>query len=245
MDARRIARVCGSPLTNNLGKYLGVPLIHRRVSNQTYSDLVEKTQKRLAAWKSDTFSLAGRATLIKTVTSALLVYTMQAAKLPSEICHKLDKLNRNFLWGHTLDKKTVHLISWDIVCMPKRNGGLGIKKMKGMNQALLAKIEWRLLHNEDEFWCKLFKHKYFHNKSLLDINHTRCGPCSSTWKCIIHGVKLLTKGLKWRIGKGDQILFWTYVWVPGMGALKDHATTSLADDILTQTVDCYMVNGVW
>ncbi|KAK3219088.1 hypothetical protein Dsin_013058 [Dipteronia sinensis] len=36
--------------------------------------------------------------------------------------------------------------------MPKRNGGQGIKKMKGMNQALLAKIGWLLLHNEDEFW---------------------------------------------------------------------------------------------
>ncbi|KAK3192936.1 hypothetical protein Dsin_024246 [Dipteronia sinensis] len=64
-DTIRIAQVCGSPLTDNLGKYLGVPLIHRRVSNQTYSDLVEKTQKRLAAWKSDTLSLAGRVTLIK------------------------------------------------------------------------------------------------------------------------------------------------------------------------------------
>ncbi|KAK3219049.1 hypothetical protein Dsin_013019 [Dipteronia sinensis] len=72
----------------------------------------------------------GRATLIKAVTSALPVYTMQAAKLPSEICHNLDKLNRNFLYGHTLDKKTIHLISWDTVCIPKRNGGLGIKKMK-------------------------------------------------------------------------------------------------------------------
>ncbi|KAK3228990.1 hypothetical protein Dsin_000871 [Dipteronia sinensis] len=77
--------------------------------------------------------------------------------------------------------------------MPKRNGGLGIKKMKGMNQAFLAKIGWRLLHNEDEFWVKILKHKYLQNKSLLDIDLT-------------YGVKLLTKGLKWRIGKGIKFV---------------------------------------
>ncbi|KAK2638985.1 hypothetical protein Ddye_026780, partial [Dipteronia dyeriana] len=71
-----------------------------------------------------------RVTLFKAVTFALHVYTMQAAKLSSEICHKLDKLNRNFLWDQTPDKKTVHLISLDTACVPKRNGGLGIKKMK-------------------------------------------------------------------------------------------------------------------
>ena len=48
-EARSIDRVCGSPLTNDLGKYLGVPLIHGRITNQTYRDLVAKTQKRLAS----------------------------------------------------------------------------------------------------------------------------------------------------------------------------------------------------
>ena len=42
-DARNVASVCGSPLTKNLGKYLGVSLIHGRVTNQTYMELVEKT----------------------------------------------------------------------------------------------------------------------------------------------------------------------------------------------------------
>ncbi|KAK3198400.1 hypothetical protein Dsin_021815 [Dipteronia sinensis] len=84
-DVRRIATVCGSPLTDNLGKYLDVPLIHERISNQTYSKLFEKTQKRLVAWKSDTLFLTGKVTLIKVVTAALPMYTMQSAKLPSEI----------------------------------------------------------------------------------------------------------------------------------------------------------------
>ncbi|KAK3228045.1 hypothetical protein Dsin_007907 [Dipteronia sinensis] len=70
-DARSIASVCSSPLIKDLGKYIGVSLIHCRTTNHTYRDLVEKTQKRLAAWKSDSLSLAERVTLMRAVTSAI------------------------------------------------------------------------------------------------------------------------------------------------------------------------------
>ncbi|KAK3212015.1 hypothetical protein Dsin_016721 [Dipteronia sinensis] len=75
-DARCIANACGSPLTKNLGKYLGVLFIPGRVTNETYTDVIEKVQQRPTAWKCDSISLAGRVTLNKVVTLALLVYTM-------------------------------------------------------------------------------------------------------------------------------------------------------------------------
>ena len=81
-DAISITYACGSLLTKNLGSYLGVPLIHGRVTNHTYSVVIEKVQYRLAAWKCNALSLAGRVTLIKAVTSALPVYVMQFVKLP-------------------------------------------------------------------------------------------------------------------------------------------------------------------
>ncbi|KAK3229447.1 hypothetical protein Dsin_001328 [Dipteronia sinensis] len=177
--AKSISKVCRSPLTKDLGKSLGVHLIHGRVRNRTYGALVEKVQSRLASWKSDTLSLAGRVTLIKAVTSALHVYTIQSAKIPSNLSLNLDKLNRNFLWGHKDTKKTTHLIKWDTTCMPKNRGGLGIMRMKGMNQALSA-------------------------KGVV---------CSSTWRGIAFGAKLISKGLKWRVGYGCQILFWLDNWV--------------------------------
>ena len=64
-DAKSIANICGSPLTKNLGKYLGVPLIHSRVNAHTYVDVVEKVQQILVAWKSKSMSLAGRLPLTK------------------------------------------------------------------------------------------------------------------------------------------------------------------------------------
>lgn len=74
--AKQLTDICGSPLTSDLGKYLGVPLIHRRVNNCTYQYLVDKVANRLAAWKSRTLSLAGRLTLIKSVTWSIPNYVM-------------------------------------------------------------------------------------------------------------------------------------------------------------------------
>lgn len=49
--AVEISDLCGSPLTNDLGKYIGVSHIHSRVSKNTYKEIVEKTQKDLLLGK--------------------------------------------------------------------------------------------------------------------------------------------------------------------------------------------------
>ncbi|GMP64139.1 hypothetical protein CsSME_00025559 [Camellia sinensis var. sinensis] len=97
-------------------------------------------QKRLSGWKAITLSMAGRATLIKSVTSAIPSYTMQTMLLPKSICNDIDKLNRNFLWSDTMEKHKIHLVNWDVVCNMKKKGGLEIKKARDQNLALLSKL---------------------------------------------------------------------------------------------------------
>ncbi|KAL6138042.1 hypothetical protein ACLB2K_063330 [Fragaria x ananassa] len=100
---------------SDLGVYLGMPLIHSRVSASAYANLVDKVQFRLASWKSKTLNMAGRLTLIQSVASSIPVYAMQTAKLPISICDSLDRLNRNFLWGDTDQQRKVHLTNWDML----------------------------------------------------------------------------------------------------------------------------------
>ncbi|CAL2239820.1 unnamed protein product [Prunus armeniaca] len=94
--ANEINDICGSPLADNLGKYLGMPLIHSRITSSTYCSLVDKVQKRLATWKSKLLSLPGRAT--QAVTAAIPIYAMQTVKVPMSICEELDRIKRNFFW---------------------------------------------------------------------------------------------------------------------------------------------------
>ena len=95
---------------------------------------------KLSGWKAKFLSFAGRAVLIKSVMSAIPNHIMQGVALPSHICDKLDKLNRDFLWGSMSEKRKLHLVGWSKIVRPKEDGGLGIPTAKAKNIALLAKL---------------------------------------------------------------------------------------------------------
>jgi hypothetical protein len=55
--------------------------------------------------RNKTIFLAGRLALIQSVITEIATHLMQCALLPPKICKGMDKINRNFLWGDTLEKK--------------------------------------------------------------------------------------------------------------------------------------------
>ena len=73
------------------------------------------------------------------------------------------KLNRDFLWGSTDERKKMHMVSWDKVCRPKDLGGLGLYSAKARNLALLAKLNWRVMEELDSSWAKTLIAKYCPN----------------------------------------------------------------------------------
>lgn len=93
--------------------------------------------------------MAGRLTLIKAVTSAIPSHLMQTAAIPKGGCDKMDRCQRQFLWGSTNEKRKMHKVNWKKVCKPKNLGGLGIRKMYNVNKALLAKASWKVVSNDD------------------------------------------------------------------------------------------------
>lgn len=141
-------------------------LIHDRINKRTYSYLVDQVASNLTAWKSKSLSLAGRVTLIKAVTSSIPIYAMQTAKLPETIYNSLDKLNRYFLCIHNGDNNPIHLVNWKIDTSTVENRGLWVKRTRFMNQALLAKIGWRLQQNKNMLWASLYSGKYLGRSDL-------------------------------------------------------------------------------
>lgn len=108
-EALAISFRCGMSLTTDLSIYLGVPLIHGRMSKNNFNHVISKIQSRLAGWKSKLLSLAGRATLVQTVTSTILNHTMQTLSLPKLLVTKLTnsietsseetrRIKRKFTW---------------------------------------------------------------------------------------------------------------------------------------------------
>lgn len=79
MDASKvvvISSLLGFSVTEDLGKYLGIPLQHFRVSNSRYNELVDKVEKRLPGWTASHLSRAGHITLAQSVLQAIPIYVM-------------------------------------------------------------------------------------------------------------------------------------------------------------------------
>ncbi|CAL2276664.1 unnamed protein product [Prunus armeniaca] len=81
-----------------------------------------------------------------------------------------------------------------------------------MNQALLSNIGWRVQNKDNGLWAKIFEAKYLKGASILASPNFTKKASSHTWKGVVHGVELLLKGMRWRIGSGDQVKFWKDSW---------------------------------
>nr|KYP63364.1 Putative ribonuclease H protein At1g65750 family [Cajanus cajan] len=141
-----ISSAFGFQRTNDLGKYLGIPTHHSRVNRVTYQGIIDKINSRLSGWKEKNLSFAGRLTLTKFVLQALPSYTMQMVYLPRALCDEVDKICKRFLWGDGNRIHHPHAINWKTICLPKANGGLGLRKMRDMNNAFMMKNCWSLIN---------------------------------------------------------------------------------------------------
>ena len=74
---------------------------------------------------------------------------------------------RRFWWGQANEKKKMALLSWDKMCMPKEEGGLGFHDLKAFNLALLAKQGWRLQNGSNSLVHRVFKAHYFLDGDFL------------------------------------------------------------------------------
>ncbi|XP_019162015.1 PREDICTED: uncharacterized protein LOC109158583 [Ipomoea nil] len=79
---RRLGEIAGIPISDNMGKYLGIPIHQKRVTNGTFDYILDQMRKRLSGWKSDSLSLAGRRILTQSALATIPIYTMQALSLP-------------------------------------------------------------------------------------------------------------------------------------------------------------------
>ncbi|CAL1377377.1 unnamed protein product [Linum trigynum] len=88
------------------------------------------------------------------------------------------------------------------MCRSKHDGGMGFRQFEHFNQALLAKIGWRILNEPQSLLAQVYKGKYFPEGSFLSTT-ARSRP-SWGWQSIIYGRQLLEMGLRWQVGNGQS-----------------------------------------
>ncbi|GLT31840.1 hypothetical protein SLA2020_065480 [Shorea laevis] len=196
------------PQTENLGKYLGIPLVSRKLKKQDCNFILDKVRTKLDGWKAKFFSMARRTVLATSILASVPNYYMQTTMLPSSVLSQLDRITRDFLWGSSHQHKKIHSVGWDKVTLSKSLGGLGIKSAKETNEVAMAKLNWRLVTERDKLWCQVLSSKYGIDDKPSPIPRNN----SPVLNNIRKGNELFLKGVRWIPSNGQSISLWDDCW---------------------------------
>jgi ribonuclease HI len=210
---RHISRLLGIPRSSLPSNYLGVPLSGAATSSISWDSLLLSISNRLRTWTFRPLNLASRLVLLKSVLQALPTYLFTALAAPKKIIRAIRMLQRNFLWQGVQQKKKWALVQWDRLCLPKHQGGLGIRDPGKLNQIMGAKIWWRWLKNPSAAWAQLWKRKYapLTPEDQL-IRHNNYINGSNIWNTAWKNRTLVQNHAFWEIKDGGSALFWQDSW---------------------------------
>jgi hypothetical protein len=124
-------------------RYLGVPLITKKLSGLDCEALVAKVAGRIDSWLVKHLSFAGRLQLVSSILFSLQIYWSKVFILPEKVTRLLEQKFNRFLWCGN-DSKAKAKVSWDKVCCPKDEGGLGLKGLEVWNRAAMLHHIWSL-----------------------------------------------------------------------------------------------------
>ena len=175
-------RVGSLPMT-----YLVMPLGTLYKTPSIWNPILERMEKKLSSWKQLYLSKGGRLTLLKSTLSSLPTYYLSLFTIPKAMAIRLERIQRNFLWGSSSKRFKYPLMAWEKVCLRRELGGLGIRKLVPFNQTLLRKWLWRYGHETSHLWRRVIAMKYGEGKggwcTRACSRAHRCG----LWRSISEG----------------------------------------------------------
>ncbi|XP_026414361.1 uncharacterized protein LOC113310013 [Papaver somniferum] len=222
-------------------RYLGTPLFFHRAKTLNFDPLLEKTYARLRGWKSKLLSQAGSTILISSVTSAFPTFQMSFTEFPDKTLAKMDRLQRDFWWNKSDQKNRVYSKDWKSICIPKSQGGLGLRNPKKFNVSMLTRLTWRVISNPNALWVKVLKSKYFKNTNpLLKSRRTTI---SWIWSSIRTGMEILRENCILDLSLHSNLDIWSERWIPN-AEFPIHPTV-IEEETPMKINDLITDNGHW
>ncbi|KAF5784203.1 putative RNA-directed DNA polymerase [Helianthus annuus] len=199
-------------------KYLGLTVGANMNRINNWRPVYDIFERRLSLWKASLLSIGGRVTLIRSVLESLPSYFMSLYRAPVKVVEDLEGIIRKFLWGGTHGAKKLYWVAWDRVASPKKSGGLGLRKLKEVNLALIAKWCWRFKTEKENLWAKVVG-AIHSGESAWDFLPSRktiggvwCNIASLLKKPIVENFPI-RRFIRGEVGSGESIFFWLDPWL--------------------------------
>lgn len=156
--------------------------------------------------------------MLQSVLSLIPNFAMTCFLLPVSLCKRIQSVLTRFWWDQKPGETKICWVSWEKLTQPKSLGGLGFRDIQAFNQALLAKLAWRLITAPDCLFSRIILGKYCHKTSFLKVETNTS--ISHKWRGILKGRDLLLQHLGKVIGNGETTSVWNDSWIQPKKNLK-------------------------
>ncbi|XP_039043535.1 uncharacterized protein LOC120182715 [Hibiscus syriacus] len=131
-------------------RYLGIPLVTRKLNEKDCEALIVKIKQRLHHCISN--------------------YWCRQLILPASILKKVEQLCIRFFWKGSDKPAAGARVCWDKICLPKSEGGLGLKNLKNWNRACIVNFIKKILAGEGSLWVAWVNRYVIKEQNFWQIN---------------------------------------------------------------------------
>lgn len=115
----------------------------------------------MQSWKGKIVSRAGKEILLKFVIQEIPSYVTGVFLLPQKLCDELEVPINRFWWVSNVENKANRWMRWDRMWYPKKLGGMGFRRVRDFNVAMLVKQVWRVMIDHQSWVTWLLKARYY------------------------------------------------------------------------------------
>ncbi|OVA03985.1 Ribonuclease H domain [Macleaya cordata] len=238
-----ISHMTGYQRKSDVMVYLGAPIYDGRIRVRYFDDLLSKIRHKLAGWKANFLTQGGKLIMIRHVLSSMAIYLLSAVSVPTTVLQKVDRVISNFFWGSHEGKPKRKWVSWNAICKPVSEGGLGVRNVVEVMCSFRLKALWNAVTSKS-VWSKFICAKYgIHNNILPSYTPPRTA--SKYWKECAMLLAVLVKNSAWKVGQGNMN-FWYENWSnDGILAESHPEVTSYGNITLREAVGAdFNINGL-